>query len=284
MNHSITTVTPSNVPSLTYDGKPVVTTAVLAQLYGTESKYIQNNHKRNDVRFEHGKHYYKVEGRELKELKKQPSLRGLVSKMVAHLILWTERGAARHAKMLETDQAWDVFEALEDHYFGKFEPEANNQALPSPLSPTHQRSIQRAIARRAKALPKDQQRTAFSRIYSHLKDRFEVGSYKDLPDDRFTEALGAVESVSLDGDFLPRPEALPGTDPDSLTLNSDEVANLVTMCHHTKWMCNRWQRELGPALQTLGSHHANDCHGHIVAAAKIAHSMQRKAGVLPPRA
>ncbi|ENT3909961.1 P22AR C-terminal domain-containing protein, partial [Escherichia coli] len=33
------------------------------------------------------------------------------------LILWTERGAARHAKMLETDQAWDVFEKLEDCYF-----------------------------------------------------------------------------------------------------------------------------------------------------------------------
>ncbi|EOV7311415.1 Rha family transcriptional regulator [Escherichia coli] len=35
------------------------------------------------------------------------------------LILWTERGAARHAKMLETDQAWDVFERLEDCYFSQ---------------------------------------------------------------------------------------------------------------------------------------------------------------------
>jgi hypothetical protein len=33
------------------------------------------------------------------------------------IILWTERGAARHAKMLETDAAWDVFEALEENYF-----------------------------------------------------------------------------------------------------------------------------------------------------------------------
>ncbi len=33
------------------------------------------------------------------------------------LILWTERGAARHAKMLETDKAWEVFEKLEDNYF-----------------------------------------------------------------------------------------------------------------------------------------------------------------------
>ncbi|KAA9920381.1 hypothetical protein, partial [Escherichia coli] len=39
------------------------------------------------------------------------------------LILWTERGAARHAKMLETDQAWEVFEKLEDSYFNQYEKE-----------------------------------------------------------------------------------------------------------------------------------------------------------------
>ncbi|EID3015364.1 hypothetical protein LB105_005370, partial [Salmonella enterica] len=38
------------------------------------------------------------------------------------LILWTERGAARHAKMLETDQAWEVFEKLEDCYFSQKQP------------------------------------------------------------------------------------------------------------------------------------------------------------------
>lgn len=35
------------------------------------------------------------------------------------ITLWTQRGAARHAKMLETDQAWDVFEKLEDFYFSQ---------------------------------------------------------------------------------------------------------------------------------------------------------------------
>ena len=33
------------------------------------------------------------------------------------LYLWTDRGAARHAKILDTDEAWEVYEELEDNYF-----------------------------------------------------------------------------------------------------------------------------------------------------------------------
>lgn len=57
------------------------------------------------------------EGEDLRVLKNKPEIIGLVAKKAKHAILWTERGAARHAKMLETDQAWDVFEQLEDAYF-----------------------------------------------------------------------------------------------------------------------------------------------------------------------
>ncbi|EPT6592756.1 phage antirepressor Ant, partial [Escherichia coli] len=58
----------------------------------------------------------------------QPSLRGLqISPKARSLILWTERGAARHAKMLETDQAWDVFEKLEDCYFSQCEKNTGKQ-------------------------------------------------------------------------------------------------------------------------------------------------------------
>lgn len=136
MTNSITNIAPDNVPQLSYRGKPVVTTSVLAVLYGTEAKYIQNNYKRNETRFEEGKHYFKVTGNELKELKKQPSLRGLVSKMVSHLLLYTERGAARHAKMLETDAAWDVFEALEDNYFDKLSHSQDENTSPEKITKT----------------------------------------------------------------------------------------------------------------------------------------------------
>lgn len=106
-----------------YNGEPVVTTEMLANFYDVDVKLIQNNHKRNPGRFVENKHYAKLTGDELKCFKSQPSLRGLVSKMASHLILWTERGAARHAKMLESDRAWDIFENLEDCYFSQKKPQ-----------------------------------------------------------------------------------------------------------------------------------------------------------------
>ena len=111
---------------------PVITTELLAQLYGTERQRLTNNFNRNKERFIEGKHFFRIEGKELRELKNknslrvpvrvvnEPSLRGLqIPPKVRSLILWTERGAARHAKMLETNQAWDVFERLEDCYFNQ---------------------------------------------------------------------------------------------------------------------------------------------------------------------
>ncbi|EDH3466883.1 TPA: ORF6N domain-containing protein [Salmonella enterica] len=101
---------------------PVITTELLAQLYGTKIKNISDNFLNNTTRFVVGKHYFKIEKNELREFKNRPETIGLVGKNARSLILWTERGAARHAKMLETDQAWEVFEKLEDCYFSQKNP------------------------------------------------------------------------------------------------------------------------------------------------------------------
>jgi L-rhamnose isomerase len=114
-----TQVSISTLPTINHNNLSVISTEMLAQLYGAEVKNIQNNYLRNEGRFIAGKHYFKLERAELKEFKNKPSLRGLVANRAKHLLLWTERGAARHAKMLETDQAWEVFEKLEDCYFNK---------------------------------------------------------------------------------------------------------------------------------------------------------------------
>ncbi|EJC0360127.1 ORF6N domain-containing protein, partial [Salmonella enterica] len=96
---------------------PVVTTELLAILYGTDPHSITKNHRSNVDRFVAGKHFFKLEGADLKAFKNKVTDSDLVASRAKHLILWTERGAARHAKMLETDQAWEVFEKLEDCYF-----------------------------------------------------------------------------------------------------------------------------------------------------------------------
>ena len=117
-----TQISVETLSPITHNQIPVITTELLAQLYGTEAIRIQQNHKRNSDRFVEGKHFFKVVGEELKNLRL--SLReSQISPKTRSLILWTERGAARHAKMLETDQAWEVFEKLEDSYFNKYEKE-----------------------------------------------------------------------------------------------------------------------------------------------------------------
>lgn len=108
-----------NLHLITHGNMPVITTELLANLYGAEVNSIQQNFKRNVERFINGKHFFKLEGDELREYKNRLTESQSVAKHTRSLILWTERGAARHAKMLETDKAWEVFEKLEDCYFNQ---------------------------------------------------------------------------------------------------------------------------------------------------------------------
>jgi hypothetical protein len=113
------TIAVETLPVIAYQGVRVLTTDLLAQLYGATPKNIQDNFSNNEDRFVLGKHFYKLEGEDLKEFKRLgiPDNIGDAYKFAARLTLWTERGAARHAKILDTDAAWDVFEQLENAYF-----------------------------------------------------------------------------------------------------------------------------------------------------------------------
>lgn len=119
---------------ISYKNQRIMTTKVLAEEFGTKEENIKTNFNRNKGRFIKGKHYYQLEGEELKEFKRivtesnDPSM-----KFVSVLTLWTDRGAARHAKILDTDEAWEVYEDLEENYFN---PKENTQNLnTSELSP-----------------------------------------------------------------------------------------------------------------------------------------------------
>ncbi len=101
---------------LEFKNQRIMTTKILAEQFGTEDKIISQNFNRNHMRFIEGKHYFCLEGEELKTFKgylqNEESL-----KFVSILYLWTDRGAARHAKILDTNEAWEVYEELEENYF-----------------------------------------------------------------------------------------------------------------------------------------------------------------------
>ncbi len=123
-----TQISVETLSPITHNQIPVITTELLAQLYCTEINNIKVNYTRNSGRFVEGKHFFKVVGDELKNLRVTLSnSQNPVSPKARSLILWTERGAARHAKMLETDQAWEVFEKLEDCYFSQCEKNTGKQ-------------------------------------------------------------------------------------------------------------------------------------------------------------
>ncbi|ELN3065958.1 ORF6N domain-containing protein, partial [Salmonella enterica] len=89
-----TQISVESISLTTHQNIPVITTELLAQLYGTEVIRIQQNHARNAERFIEGKHFFKLVGQELRELKHRLSLSESVkiARNVRSLILWTERG------------------------------------------------------------------------------------------------------------------------------------------------------------------------------------------------
>ncbi len=99
-----------------FKNQRIITTKTLSEEYGTNEQNISKNFTRNQERFVEGKHYFKLEGEELKEFKGYV-LNDESLKFVSVLYLWTEKGAARHAKILDTDEAWEVYEELEETYF-----------------------------------------------------------------------------------------------------------------------------------------------------------------------
>lgn len=125
---------PDEIPVLEWQGVRVVTTETLARGYGTTPIRIQQNYNRNEERFVEGKHFFKIKGDEIKSLRLSFS-ELQISPKTRSLILWTERGAARMSKIVDTEQAWAFFEKLEDSYFRKKEqqPVAIPQTLPEAL-------------------------------------------------------------------------------------------------------------------------------------------------------
>ena len=101
---------------LEFKNQRIITTKLLAEKYECKEIQIQQNFNNHSDKFEEGKHYFLLQGEELKEFKR--NLDNIeVAQNVNKLYLWTEKGILRHAKILDTEKAWEMYEQLEDTYF-----------------------------------------------------------------------------------------------------------------------------------------------------------------------
>ena len=114
------------VQSVKWRDEYVMTTETLALFFDVPTDNIKHNFRNNYDRFAEGRHYFKVEGRELRDLVK--NFPQVANNRTPMLYLWTRRGVARHAKMINSDVAWDIFELLEDAYFNR--AAEDNSTLP----------------------------------------------------------------------------------------------------------------------------------------------------------
>jgi hypothetical protein len=110
-----------------HDAQRVLTTKQLADLYDVEPSVVTKNFNRNQERFQEGIHFFRLQGDELRAFRTNLHLEGyssmskgqndIYSPNTPQLLLWTERGALYHAKILNNDKAWEMYERLLDTYF-----------------------------------------------------------------------------------------------------------------------------------------------------------------------
>ena len=99
------------------EGIKVLTTKQIAEAYGVKPDIIGYNFRYNKERYVEGKHYIMLEGQVLREFKATNVEIQRSLPKISKSYLWTEKGALLHAKSLNTDKAWQVYDFLVDFYF-----------------------------------------------------------------------------------------------------------------------------------------------------------------------
>lgn len=199
------------------NGQRLLTTAQLAESYGTDSKRIQVNYNRNKARYEQGVHFFLLEGAELRDFKTSYQIDN--SLKINKLYLWTEKGAWLHAKSLGSDEAWAAYNMLIESYYAAIEKLDNAQ---SPVAISHeqylqieervreleslvrqatlhtgeQKRLRNAVAVRVSELAKNQKDARpvlFRALYYAIKERYNVDSYRDVQQHKLQDCLRFVE-------------------------------------------------------------------------------------------
>ena len=194
------TVHPSaSLPSLTYRGLPVVTTAMLAKAYGCDTTSIKTNFNRNRERFVEGKHFFMLTNGDLRKFRDcVTDCNAQIPARTRNLTLWLERGAARHAKMLNTDQAWDVFEMLEETFFRVVKP-VEQPATLTPSTADDRKPLRSLVAAWAQVSG-----TPHQALWPQVKAHFQLARIDDLPLEWIGDALAFVQGkIDAAGKALP---------------------------------------------------------------------------------
>lgn len=143
-----------------HHGQRVLTTQQLAEGYDTDIRVISNNFNRNIDRYESGKHFYALSGQAKTDFCNHPQIDDGLKK--AHTIyLWTEKGALLHAKSLNTDKAWEVYDHLVETYFRAKEMFSVPKSLPEAL---------RMAAELAEKIEQDKPKVLFAETCQSSKD------------------------------------------------------------------------------------------------------------------
>ena len=253
---SLAQINDTQVSIINFKSIPVVTTEMLADFYGADIKNIQNNFLRNTDRFVEGMHFFKLAGQELREFKKSLTLLKIVSPNARHLVLWTERGAARHAKMLDTDQAWDVFGQLEDCYFHRQEI----------LAKTH-KSERTPLNNAINMLVVKSKHLNYSEAYTMLHHRFNVEHIEDIP----------YEAIPVAVEYVHHLIALFSQADKNQTAVSDRSRSIAL---HALWL-NHWWTEFGEAIRKISPTMGHGIHDHFKFAAEDARQIVGREVYMP---
>lgn len=223
-----------SLPQIAHRGVPVVTTETLAQAYEVDAVSIRKNFSCNKERFTEGKHYYTLSGNDLREFKNRVTESNSVQigKNSRSLTLWTERGAARHAKMLNSDRAWDVFELLEETFFAVVktklpveQPVTLNDEL---ISASERAELKLIVDAKLSTYPAAVQGKARAEIWAKFNRHFRIAEYKQLPARLMPEAREFLLSVRVRAiNAIPTAEsAIPAPALPPSSVYADRIADL----------------------------------------------------------
>lgn len=221
-------------PPLSYRGTPVLTTEMLAQAYDVVPKQIRQNFANNRERFIEGKHFFLLSGNDLKEFKNCVENFDSVQfgKRTASVTLYTDRGCARHAKSLNTDRAWDMYELLEETFFAVVKTE---QPVSRPvtlndelISASERAELKLIVDAKLSTYPAAVQGKARAEIWAKHNRHFRIAEYSQLPARLMPEAREFLLSVRVRAiNAIPTAEsAIPYSALTTSSVYSDRIAAL----------------------------------------------------------